>query len=102
VLRSIHNAGIIHGDIRLSNLCISQSGDASIIDFGNARETKSTSARSEEMTELRALLNISAETHPVKTRHLKTVASLHRTRRNRGLGSIIGSERKRSSRLKRA
>jgi tRNA A-37 threonylcarbamoyl transferase component Bud32 len=41
MLKSIHKAGVIHGDIRLSNLCVNDAGEAFIIDFSHAEKSSS-------------------------------------------------------------
>jgi RIO-like serine/threonine protein kinase len=35
-LKAIHKAGVLHGDIRTSNLCVSETREAFVIDFSHA------------------------------------------------------------------
>jgi serine/threonine protein kinase len=57
-LKAIHNAGVVHGDIRLANLCVNQDGQAFIIDFGRSEISSSRARMNREITELCGLLNI--------------------------------------------
>ena len=57
-LKSIHKAGVIHGDIRLPNICTTTSGEAFIIDFSHARKSTSRSAKACEVKSLCSLLGI--------------------------------------------
>jgi len=63
-LRSIHNANILHGDIRLANLCVTPSGDASIIDFSHATESRSEKEKDREFGELTRILDKHFPTKP--------------------------------------
>jgi serine/threonine protein kinase len=64
-LRSIHGADILHGDIRLSNLCITPSGDTSIIDFSHATESDAEKEKDREIGELSHILGMDPPTKPV-------------------------------------
>jgi hypothetical protein len=57
-LMSIHRAGVLHGDIRLPNLCATPSEDAFIVDFSHATESSSRKAKANEVEELRQILGI--------------------------------------------
>jgi tRNA A-37 threonylcarbamoyl transferase component Bud32 len=52
VLKEIHKANILHGDICLQNLLINPKGHAVIIDFDRVRKTSSTKAKEEECKQL--------------------------------------------------
>ena len=64
-LKSIHRADILHGDIRLPNLCITPSGEASVIDFSHATESRSRKEKAQEITELSRILGMDSPTKPV-------------------------------------
>jgi serine/threonine protein kinase len=55
MLKSIHNAGIVHGNIRLDNLLVNDSGDVAIVDFDCARWCLDTKEHDKER---QSLLNI--------------------------------------------
>ena len=63
-LESIHRANILHGDIRLPNLCISPSGEAFVVDFGHATESRSRKDKSQEIRELSYILGMDSPTKP--------------------------------------
>lgn len=52
-LKSIHRAGILHGDIRQANILIGNSG-VTIIDFGHAKESDDQRAKDRELVCLRS------------------------------------------------
>jgi tRNA A-37 threonylcarbamoyl transferase component Bud32 len=81
-LKAIHKAGIIHGDIRLPNLCVDSAGEARIIDFSHASQDKSTEARAREITELCMILDMESKprTKPV-TEKAPDVIGLRRSTR---------------------
>ena len=54
-LRSIHGADVLHGDIRLANICLNASGEASFIDFSHAL-TEGFSQKDKDK-EIQALVN---------------------------------------------
>ncbi|KAF5369652.1 hypothetical protein D9615_010246 [Tricholomella constricta] len=57
VMSSIHQAGVLHMDIRPENLTISGNDQAAIIDFDQAELNHSEGAKRREMRHLTALLN---------------------------------------------
>jgi tRNA A-37 threonylcarbamoyl transferase component Bud32 len=61
-LESIHRANILHGDIRLPNLCITPSGEAFVVDFGHATESRSRKDKSQEIRELSYILGMDSPT----------------------------------------
>ncbi|KAI0281843.1 hypothetical protein BGY98DRAFT_178108 [Russula aff. rugulosa BPL654] len=60
-LTSIHRANILHGDIRLANLCITPSGEAFVLDFSHATESRS---RKEKLKRSESSLTFSGWTRP--------------------------------------
>jgi len=56
-LKEIHEAGVLHGDLRLQNLLIDENGQGTIIDFDQSRRTSSKSAMEKERACLRELLD---------------------------------------------
>ena len=56
ILRSIHEAGVHHGDLRYENLLIDASGQVAIIDFDQATIRTGESVRREEYRKLTRLL----------------------------------------------
>jgi serine/threonine protein kinase len=60
--RAIHAAGVLHGDIRRSNICISDSGEATIIDFSHAEKGSSPEEQQVEIDELRHILGLDTVT----------------------------------------
>jgi Predicted choline kinase involved in LPS biosynthesis len=82
-LREIHKAGVIHGDVRLPNLCATDSGEAFIIDFSHAAMNASRNAKASEISQICRLLSIDeGGTHaqPALKEELK-VADLRRSTR---------------------
>jgi RIO-like serine/threonine protein kinase len=57
-LKSIHKAGVVHGDVRLANLCVNEEGKAFIIDFSHAKISSSRARMDYEIADLCALLDI--------------------------------------------
>ena len=54
-LKSIHRAGILHGDIRQENILVSDAG-GTIIDFGHSKLCDDKKAKDKELAQLRYLL----------------------------------------------
>jgi serine/threonine protein kinase len=63
-LKSIHGADILHGDIRLPNLCVTPSGEAFVVDFGHATESHSRKEKAQEIRELSHILGMDSPTKP--------------------------------------
>ncbi len=61
-LRSIHRANILHGDIRLPNLCATPSGEAFIVDFSHATESRSRKEKAQETRELSHIFGMDSPT----------------------------------------
>jgi tRNA A-37 threonylcarbamoyl transferase component Bud32 len=57
-LKSIHKAGVVHGDVRLPNLCTTSTEEAFIVDFSHASESRSRDAKKREVKELCQILGI--------------------------------------------
>jgi serine/threonine protein kinase len=55
-LQEIHNAGILHGDLRLQNLLLDKSGRGTIIDFDQARKETNSAMMERECVQLRQIL----------------------------------------------
>jgi serine/threonine protein kinase len=60
-LQEIHNAGVLHGDIRRPNLLIDNLGHACIIDFDWSKKTLSAKAKEEELKRLVDVLDSEVE-----------------------------------------
>ena len=56
-LKSIHGAGILHGDIRRANILIGDLG-VTIIDFGHSVQCVDQGAKRKELTRLRSCLRL--------------------------------------------
>jgi tRNA A-37 threonylcarbamoyl transferase component Bud32 len=68
-LRSIHGADILHGDIQLSNFCVTASGEAFIVDFSQANKSHSTHSQEEkaqEVKDITHILSMDLPTEPAK------------------------------------
>ena len=63
-LRSIHMADILHGDIRLANLCVTASGETFVVDFSHATENRSQKEKDEEIKDLAHILRIDLPAEP--------------------------------------
>ncbi|KAF8504381.1 hypothetical protein F5888DRAFT_1655232 [Russula emetica] len=63
-LRSIHSAGILHGDIRLPNLCVTASGEAFVVDFSHATKNRSRKEKAQEIKDLAHILGMDLPTEP--------------------------------------
>jgi tRNA A-37 threonylcarbamoyl transferase component Bud32 len=63
-LRSIHRADILHGDIRPSNLCVTASGEAFVVDFSHATRSRSRKEKAQEIKELADILRMDLPTKP--------------------------------------
>ncbi|KAF8504379.1 hypothetical protein F5888DRAFT_1655213 [Russula emetica] len=63
-LRSIHGADILHGDIRLSNLCVTPqaSGEAFVVDFSHATKSRSRKEKAQEIKDLVYILGMDLPT----------------------------------------
>lgn len=59
-LIQIHQAGIVHNDIRLENLMISNKNEVAIIDFDSAEVCENNWKFDEEMTALEDVLVVEA------------------------------------------
>ncbi|KIL58786.1 hypothetical protein M378DRAFT_132107 [Amanita muscaria Koide BX008] len=59
-LKSIHRAGILHGDIRLENILMGDSG-VTIIDFGHSKHCDDQEAKDKEFARLRHFLRLAHE-----------------------------------------
>jgi tRNA A-37 threonylcarbamoyl transferase component Bud32 len=58
MLKGIHNAGIVHGNLRLDNLLINDSGDVGIVDFDHARLSYDAKEHERERQSLAGLLKV--------------------------------------------
>jgi serine/threonine protein kinase len=65
-LRSIHSADILHGDIRLSNLCVTASGEAFVVDFSHANKSQSPEEKAQEMKDIAHILRMDLPMEPEK------------------------------------
>src|ERR1700726_3111233 len=63
ILESINKAGVIHGDIRLANLCVSDEEKPFIIDFSHS-EIRKNSSMGNDVRYLRKVLNIKERKKP--------------------------------------
>jgi serine/threonine protein kinase len=63
-LRSIHRADILHGDIRLSNLCATASGEAFVVDFSHASKNRSRKWKTREIKDLAYVLEMDLPMEP--------------------------------------
>jgi tRNA A-37 threonylcarbamoyl transferase component Bud32 len=61
-LRSIHRANILHGDIRLANLCVTASGEAFVVDFSHATVNPSQKEKAQEIKDLVYILGMDSPT----------------------------------------
>jgi len=87
-LKSIHKAGILHGDIRLANLCATITGEAFIVDFSHAGRSASKTARAREVAELRQILDVEVNTpqkKPVPKNIVRDETGLRRSSRIKNL-----------------
>ena len=57
-LKSIHRADVVHGDIRLPNLCATPLGEAFIVDFSHASESRSRKEKTQEIKEIFHILGM--------------------------------------------
>ena len=60
----MHRADILHGDIRLSNLCVTASGEAFVVDFSHATNSPSRKEKAQEIKELTYILGMDSSTKP--------------------------------------
>ena len=84
-LKSIHKAGVLHGDIRLPNLCLSDEGEATIIDFSHAKRYPTQEEKDNEIAELRALLGMEEEAPAKRKSHAGTVKGVRQSQRIQAL-----------------
>jgi tRNA A-37 threonylcarbamoyl transferase component Bud32 len=63
-LESIHRANVLHGDIRLPNLCVTPLGEAFVVDFGHAIESRSRKEKAQEIRQLSYILGMDSPTKP--------------------------------------
>ena len=63
-LESIHRAGILHGDIRLPNFCVTPSGEAFVLDFTHSTESFSQKEKAQETRDLSHILRVDSLTRP--------------------------------------
>jgi serine/threonine protein kinase len=59
-LECIHNAGILHGDIRCDNILIGHDG-ITIIDFSHSAQSANEKAKKEELSQLRYFLGLAGK-----------------------------------------
>jgi serine/threonine protein kinase len=62
-LTSIHSTDVLHGDIRHSNICITASGEASLLDFSHASKGGSQKEKDREIRDLAYILDSERRTH---------------------------------------
>ena len=84
-LKSIHKAGVLHGDIRLPNLCLNDEGEATIIDFSHATRYPTQEEKDKEIAELRALIGMEEEAPAKKKSHAGTVKGVRQSQRIQAL-----------------
>jgi hypothetical protein len=53
---------VLHGDIRLANLCTTTTGEAFIVDFSHAGRSTSKTGRAREVAELCHILGVEVDT----------------------------------------
>jgi len=83
-LKSIHKAGVLHGDIRLANFCATTAGEAFIVDFSHAGKSTSKTARAREVAELCHILGVEVNTprkKPVPENTVEDETGLRRSSR---------------------
>ncbi|CAG8629662.1 11440_t:CDS:2 [Paraglomus brasilianum] len=61
VLKSVHQYGIIHGDLREDNILVNDNGKVMLIDFGRAVFTRSNEEHNKEITVLKGMLHVSED-----------------------------------------
>jgi len=66
-LKSIHRADILHGDIRLPNICVTPPGQAVIVDFSHATENCSQKEKDREIQDLLHVLKMGLPTELAPT-----------------------------------
>jgi len=90
ILKSIHEAGVYHGDLRYENLVIDSSGEVAIIDFDRAIIGAEESDKTAEYHKLRRLLERRVDDSVRE--EVKPESSRPRTRkeRSRDEGAILG------------
>lgn len=79
-LKAIHEAGVIHRDIRLSNLCSTANGEAFVIDFSHAALRASHTRKNREIADIINLFESDAKNVNIKS----TSQSRKRTSRRKG------------------
>jgi tRNA A-37 threonylcarbamoyl transferase component Bud32 len=97
-LKAIHEAGVIHRDIRLSNLCATATGKAFVIDFSHAELKASQSGKNRDMADFLELFD-------TKNSNAKSISPSRRVT-SRGKGKVVHTVQppaeglRRSSRIK--
>jgi serine/threonine protein kinase len=61
ILESIHDAGILHGNLRLDNLLVNDSGDVAIVDFDEAKQRPDVNLVHKERQFLDGLLKVAVD-----------------------------------------
>ena len=56
ILNSIHKAGIIHGNLRLDNMLVNDTGEVAIVDFDQAQRSSDPRRFHKEVQALEGLL----------------------------------------------
>ena len=74
----MHRADILHGDIRLSNLCVTASGEAFVVDFSHATKSRSRKEKAQEIKVLAFYLGMDLPTEPVVIRRSARIKKLER------------------------
>ena len=75
---------MLHGDIRLANLCATTTGEAFIVDFSHAGKNTSKTARAREVAELCHILGVEVDTprkKPVPENTMEDDTGLRRSSR---------------------
>jgi serine/threonine protein kinase len=66
-LKSVHQYGIIHGDLRKDNILMNDDGKIMLIDFGRATFARSNEEYNKEIGALKGMLHISEDTDVVRS-----------------------------------
>ena len=74
----MHRADILHGDIRLSNLCVTASGEAFVVDFSHATNSRSRKEKAQEIKVLAYYLGMDLPTKSVVIRRSARIKKLER------------------------
>jgi len=73
-------ADVLHGDIRLPNLCVTASGKASVVDFSHATKNRSRKEKAIEIKGLAYFLGMDLPTEPAAIDVEKAVVIRHSAR----------------------